>query len=151
MGVLTVGTEENKALVRRWFAELDQRNLAAVHDFVAEGYVDHNPAIPDLSPGREGVNQANNLLAAAFTDVTHTIQDQIAEGDKVMTRVIVRGTFTGEFLGFPPTGKVIEISGIAVHRIVDGTFVEHWAHVDMADFMQQIGATPAVPAPSASD
>jgi steroid delta-isomerase-like uncharacterized protein len=142
-----VSAEENKALVRRWFAELDRRNLDAVDVFLAEDYLDYNPAIPGLPPGREGVKQANLMLYAAFTDVTHAIQDQFAEGDKVMTRVVVRGTFTGEFLGFPPTGKVVAIGGTAVHRIADGRFVEHWAHVDMADFMHQIGAMPASPEP----
>jgi steroid delta-isomerase-like uncharacterized protein len=140
--------EENKALVRRWFAELDRGNLDIVDEFIAENYVDHSPAIPGLPPGREGVRQANQLLAAAFTDVTHMVQDQIAEGDKVMTRVVVQGSFTGAFLGFPPTGRMIQIGGTAVHRIADGRFVEHWAHVDMADFMRQVGAMTTSPAPS---
>jgi steroid delta-isomerase-like uncharacterized protein len=137
--------EENKALVRRWFAELDAGHLEAADTFIADGYIDHNPAIPDLPEGRDGVKAANHLLSAGFTEVTHTIQDQIAEGDKVMTRVVVQGRFTGSFLGFPPTDKLIQISGVAVHRIVDGAFVEHWAHVDMADFMRQIGAASPVP------
>jgi steroid delta-isomerase-like uncharacterized protein len=145
-----MSTDANKAIVRRWFAELDRGN-AAVGEFLAEGYMDHNPAIPDLPAGREGVEHANLLLYAAFTDVTHVIQDQIAEGDKVMTRLVVRGKFTGEFLGFPPTGQVVEIEGAAVHRIADGKLVEHWAHVDMADFMRQIGAIsiPSAPSPKA--
>ncbi|MDE3076211.1 MAG: ester cyclase [Chloroflexota bacterium] len=139
--------DANKALVRRWFAELDRGNIAAVEEFIAGDYHDHNPAIPDLPPGRDGVTQANLLLYAAFTDVTHEIKDQIAEGDKVMTRLVVRGKFTGEFLGFPPTGQVVAIEGAAVHRLADGKLVEHWAHVDMADFMRQIGAITLPPAP----
>jgi steroid delta-isomerase-like uncharacterized protein len=135
-----MSAEQNKALVRRWFTELDNGNLDAVDELIAADYVDHNPAIPGLSAGREGVRQANVLLNAAFPDAVHTIRDQIAEGDKVMTRVDTRGTFAGEFLGLSPTGRVVEISGIAVHRVAEGRLVEHWAHADMAAFMQQVGA-----------
>ena len=63
----------------------------------------------------------------------------MAEGDKVMTRLTVRATFQGEILGFQPTGKPVEVRGIAVHRIIDGKLVEHWAQVDMAAFMEQLG------------
>jgi len=133
--------EENKALVRRWFQELDRGNLEAIDEFLSASYIDHNPPIPGLPTGREGVRQANLLLLAAFSDVTHTIEEQMAEGDKVMTRVTTRGRFTGEFLGYPPNGQVVQIGGIAVHRIAGGKLVEHWAHADMLGFMQQVGAT----------
>ena len=133
--------EENKALVRRWFAELDQRNFAIIDELLPVDYVDHNPPLPDMPSGREGVRQASLALAAAFPDAVHTIDDQLAEGDKVMTRLTVRATFQGECLGFRPTGRVVEVGGIAVHRIAGGRLVEHWAHMDMAGFMQQIGAT----------
>ena len=83
--------------------------------------------------------QASLALAAAFPDAVHTIEDQIAEGDKVMTRLTVRATFLGECQGFQPTGKIVEVSGVAVHRVAEGQLVEHWAHMDMAGFMQQIG------------
>jgi steroid delta-isomerase-like uncharacterized protein len=131
--------EENKALVRRWFAELDKHNLEIIDELLPANYLDHNPPLPDLPPGREGVRQSVLMLLDAFPDAVHTIEDQIAEGDKVMTRLTSRATFTGAILGFRPTGNVVEISGIAVHRIADGRLVEHWAHMDMAGFMQQIG------------
>jgi steroid delta-isomerase-like uncharacterized protein len=132
--------EVNKAVVRRWFEETDRGNLTIVDELLPADYVDHNPPLPDLPPGREGVRQSAMLLRAAFPDAVHTIEDQIAEGDKVMTRLTTRATFTGECLGYQPTGQVIQISGIAVHRVLDGRLVEHWAHMDMAGFMQQIGA-----------
>jgi predicted ester cyclase len=62
----------------------------------------------------------------------------MAEGDKVMTRLTVSATFLGEILGFQPTGRVVEVRGIAVHRVCAGRLVEHWAHMDMAGFMQQV-------------
>jgi predicted ester cyclase len=137
-----MSVEENKRLVLRWFAELDKRNFAVIDELLPVDYIDHNPPLPGLPPGREGVRQSSLALAAAFPDAVHTIEDQMAEGDKVMTRLTVRATFLGESHGFQPTGEVVEISGIAVHRVVAGRLVEHWAHMDMADFMRQLG-TPA--------
>lgn len=142
-----MSAEENKALVRRWFEEIDRGNLDAIDELLSAGYVDHNPPIPGLPPGFEGVKEANRLLRAAFPDVTHTIEEQLAEGDKVMTRVVTHATFTSEFLGFPPTGQVVHLIGDTVHRIADGKLVEHWAQVDMDSFMRQVGASPAGPAP----
>ena len=83
-----------------------------------------------MAPGREGVKQANALLRTACPDTVHTIEDQIAAGDKVMTRLRGRGTFRGEILGIPPNGKVVTIQGIAIHRIADGKLVEHWGVAD---------------------
>jgi steroid delta-isomerase-like uncharacterized protein len=134
-----MSTEENKSLVRRWFEELDKRNFAIIDELIPEDYIDHNPPLPDLPPGREGVRQSSLRLFDAFPDAVHILEDQMAEGDKVMTRLTTRATFQGEILGIQPTGNVIEVSGIAVHRVVDGRLVEHWAHLDMAGFMQQLG------------
>jgi steroid delta-isomerase-like uncharacterized protein len=133
-----MGTEENKALVRRWFEETDKHNLAVVDELLAEDYLDHNPPFPDLPGGRQGIRLANEMLLTAFPDAVHIIEDQLAEGDRVMTRILVRGTFTGEILGFRPTGKVVELRGIAVHRIADGRLAEHWAQADMLAFAQQL-------------
>lgn len=135
-------SEENKALVRRWFAELDKGNWQIVDDLIAVDYIDHNPPLPEMAPGREGVKQANALLRGAFPDVRHRIEDQIAEGDKVVTRVTARATFTGEILGIPPNGKLITVEGIAIHRIAGGQFVEHWATADNLSLYQQLGAIP---------
>ena len=135
-------SEENKALVRRWFAELDKGNEHIVDDLVAVDYIDHNPPLPDMAPGREGVKQANALLRVAFPDARHTIEDQIAEGDKVVTRITARATFQGEILGIPPNGKLITLEGISIHRIAGGQFVEHWATADNLSLYQQLGAIP---------
>lgn len=141
--------EENKALVRRWFTELDRGNLDIIDELLPEDYVDHNPPLPDLPPGREGVRQSSLQLKAAFPDAVHIIEDQLAEGDKVMTRVTTRATFRGEILGFHPHGNVVEVKGIAVHRIANGQLVEHWAHLDMTGFMDQIGDASAPDSPAA--
>lgn len=140
--------EENKAIVLRWFAELDRGNLDIVDELIADDYLDHNPALPNLPPGREGVRRYVRILKAAFPDANHTVEDVIAEGDKVMTRVTARGTFLGECIGYQPNGEIIEISGIAVHRVANGRLAEHWAHADMTGFMHQIGAAAG---PASSD
>jgi predicted ester cyclase len=105
-------TDANKALIRRWFAETDRGNDAIVDELCAPDYVDHSPPLPGMSVGSAGVRQANAALRAAFPDTVHLIEDQIAEGDKVVTRLRARATFTGEVLGIPPTGKPVEITGI---------------------------------------
>ena len=134
-----MSVEENKAVVLRYFAELDRGNLDIVDELIAEDYVDHNPALPNLPSGREGLRQYVRVLKSAFPDAAHTIDDMIGEGNRVMTRVTARGTFLGECIGYEPNGQTIEVSGIAVHRIEDGRLVEHWAHLDMTGFMRQIG------------
>ena len=143
-----MSSAENKTLVRCWFTEIDKGNLDVIDQLLHAEYIDHNPPLPDLPLGREGVRQSILLLRSAFPDTIHTIEDQMAEGDKVMTRLTARATFLGECLGFQPTGNVVSISGIAVHRIADGRLVEHWAHMDMAGFMRQIGDASLVGRPS---
>jgi predicted ester cyclase len=133
-----MSAEENKALVRRWFEELDKRNFAIIDELIPEDYVDHNPPLPNLPPGREGVRQSSLQLFDAFPDAIHILEDQVAEGDKVMTRLTTRATFQGEIFGLTPTGKLIEVKGMAVHRVANGQLVEHWAHLDMAGFMRQL-------------
>jgi len=135
-------SEENKALVRRWFAEIDKGNWQIVDNLLAAASFDNNHPRPDLAPGGEGFKRANALLQAAFPDVRHTIEDQIAEGDKVVTRITARATFQGEILGIPPNGKVITIEGIAIHRIAGGQFVEHWAMMDKLGLYQELGVIP---------
>ena len=138
-----MSTEDNKALVRRWFAETDRGNDRIVDELCAPDYVDHSPPLPGMGSGSEAVRRANAALGAAFPDTVHIIEDQIAEGDKVVTRLRGRATFTGEILGIPPNGKVVEITGISIHRIAGGKLVEHWANADLLSFMQQLGALPA--------
>lgn len=134
--------EENKAVVRRWFAETDTGNEAIVDELCAPDYVDHAPPLPGMAHGSAGVKQANAALRAAFPDTVHVIEDQIAEGDKVVTRLRARATFVGEILGVPPNGKVVEITGTSIHRLADGKLVEHWANADLLSLLQQMGAIP---------
>ena len=139
-----MSTEANKALVRRWWEETDKGNLAIIDELCAPDYVDHSPPLPGMGEGSAAVRKAHETLAAAFPDTVHTIEAMIAEGDLVVTRLRGRATFTGECLGIPPNGKVVEITGITIHRVVDGKLVEHWANIDSLSFMQQLGAIPSL-------
>ena len=136
-------SEENKALVRRWFAEIDKGNEHIVDELVVIDYIDHNPPLPDMAPGREGVKQANSLLRAAFPDVKHTIEEQIAEGDKVVTRITAIGKHDGDLPGAPRTGNDLEMTSITIHRIADVKLVEKWSEKDLLGFLPQIGVMPA--------
>ena len=130
---------ENKALVRRFYQEIDQGNIDAMDDLVAEDYVDHSPPpFPGLKPGREGLKQGFRWFSQA-TPGYHRIEDQIAEGDKVVTRLTAVGAHEGDLPGAPRTGNKLEMTAIVIHRIADGKLVEKWSNKDVLGFLQQLG------------
>jgi steroid delta-isomerase-like uncharacterized protein len=137
-----MSSEDNKALVRRFYEEIDRGNLAAMDELVAEDYVNHSPPpFPGLAPGREGLKRMFQIFWDA-TPGTHEIEDQIAEGDKVVTRMTARGTHTGDLPGIPATGNRLEVTATAIHRIEDGKLAEHWSNKDELAFLQQLGVIP---------
>jgi predicted ester cyclase len=135
-----MSAEENKALVRRFYEEVDAGNLAAMDDLVAEDYVNHHPPpFPGLSGGREGLKQAFQIFWDA-TPGRHEIEDQIADGDKVVTRLTAHGRHEGALPGpIPPTGKEIHMSAVAIHRIANGKLAEHWSGTDELGLLVQLG------------
>jgi steroid delta-isomerase-like uncharacterized protein len=138
--------EENKALIRRFYEEIDKGNIDAMDELVAENYLNHHVPFPGLPAGREGLKQVFKMFWDA-TPGTHTIEDQIAQGDKVVTRLRAKGRFEKPLAGIPPTGKDMEVTAIAVHRIADGKIAEHWSEVDSAALMSQLGLI-SLPEPS---
>ncbi|TXC97464.1 ester cyclase [Streptomyces sp. ISID311] len=134
-----MSTEENKRLVRRFYQEIDAGNLDAMDDLVAEDYLDHSPApFPGFAAGREGLKQAFQLFWEA-TPGTHEIEDQIAEGDKVVTRLTARGVHEHDLPGIPATGSPITMTATVIHRIEHGKLAEKWADKDILGFLQQLG------------
>ncbi len=138
-----MSAEENKALMHRFVeAVQNQHNLALLDDLLAPTFVNHS-APPGLPADREGVRQLFTLFRAAFPDGRMTIEQMVAEGDKVATRKTFQGTHQGEFLGIAPTGRQVAISLIDIVRLVDGKLVEHWNVVDNLGLLQQLGVVPA--------
>ena len=139
---------ENKALARRSFEAFNQRDLAAADEIYAPSYVLHNPiAPPDLPRGPDGVRQQHAGYLAAFPDAQITVEDLIAEGDRVAVRVTVRGTHRGIFMGVAPTGRPVALEAITIYRVDAGKIVEDWTIADVPGLQQQLGASaPASPA-----
>jgi len=135
-------SDSNKALVRRFYEEIDKGNIGILDELVAEDYIDHNPApIPNLPKGREGVKQAFRVFQQA-TPGYHHIEDQIAEGDKVVTRLTSVGKHDGDLPGAPRTGNDMKVTSITIHRIANGKLVEKWSEKDTLALLQQIGMIP---------
>jgi steroid delta-isomerase-like uncharacterized protein len=149
-GEVPVSAEENKRLVRRFYQEIDDGNLDAMDALVAEDYKDHSPPpFPGFAPGREGLKQVFRLFWEA-TPGTHEIEDQIAEGDKVVTRLLARGVHEGDLPGIPATGNQLTVTGTVIHRIENGKLAEKWSDKDALAFLQQLDVLPPLGEPSDS-
>jgi steroid delta-isomerase-like uncharacterized protein len=132
-------SEENKALARRSWQLLDNPDI--LEEVYAADLVWHEPD-QDLR-GYEEARQFVSMYKTAFPDLNVTVEDTMAEGDKVITRYIVRGTHEGEIEEFgPPTGRPLELEGITIHRIEDGKIVEEWERYDTLGMLQQLGLVP---------
>lgn len=140
-----MSAETNKALVRREFEEMFSQggDLDTAAEFYAPDYVLHEPTSGEVR-GLEAAREFAATYREAFPDLQTAIQDQVAEGDKVVSRFSGRGTHLGETVDFgPATGNRIEITGITLDRFADGKIVEEWTTYDSAAIMKQLGAPPA--------
>ncbi len=134
--------KENKALDRRWYEEVwNQGNVASYEELASPDLVVHNPP-PGITGDFEGVKQAISIHRTGFPDMHLELEDQLAEGDKAVSRWTVTGTHRGEWVGIPPTGKRISIEAISIQRWRGGKMVESWLAMDMLGWMQQIGVVP---------
>ncbi|MFL5778222.1 MAG: ester cyclase [Chloroflexota bacterium] len=135
-----MGTEENKRNATRFVEEVINRgNLGVVEELSAPGYVDHSPP-PGTSGGAEGVGQFMQMFRAAFPDLHYTVEDSLADGDKVIQRLKASGTMKGDFAGMPASGKSATWQEIHITRFgPDGKALEHWGVVDQLGMMQQLG------------
>ncbi len=136
-------SQHNKALVRRAVDEVWNRgNYALLGELVASDFVIRSSTPGGEIHGREGAEHFFVMLRAAFPDLHFTIEDQIADEDRVVTRWTARGTHTGEFQGVPPTNKPVGMSGIDIDRIANGKVVECWTNTDELGLLQQLGVVP---------
>src|SRR5918912_1252784 len=139
-------SEENKAVVRREMEELFNHtgNLDAVDEIIHPDYVGYEPTSGETR-GIEGARRFAATFREAFPDLENTIEDMIAEGDKVVMRFRGSGTDEGETTEAfgPPTGKRMEITGITIKRFAGGKIVEAWTNFDALGMMQQLGVIAA--------
>lgn len=136
--------EQNKALFRRMVEEVfNQRNVGLIDEILSTDFVEREELPPGVPSGREGVKQLTLMFHSAFPDFKATIDDMIAEGDKVVVRMTWRGTHKGEFMGIPATDKNVSFEVIDIVRFAGDKFAEHWGMMDNASLMQQLGVGPA--------
>lgn len=141
--------EENKALYRRWFEEVvNEGNLGLAGELLAPDYVLHFPGFPEPVDA-ETHKQLLAGFRAGFSDWFETVEDVIAEGDRVVIRVTGRGTHDGEFQGIPPTGRSVVAEGVGIGRLAEGRIAETWAAYDALGMMQQLGVIPGPGGPEA--
>ena len=135
--------EENKAIVRRLVEEgLNVWNFDVIDELIDANFVNHSPAY-GVTTGLEGLKQYLRIMRSAFPDIKATIDDLIAENDKVVVRMTGVGIHKGELAGIPATGKQVKIEQIGIFRLVGGKVVERWVISDRLSTMEQIGVIPS--------
>ena len=135
--------EENKDVISRFVAEFKNN---ANHDIVDELFTTdfvHHLKDPRLPPGREAMKLLGQSIAAGFPDVRATVEDLLADGDKVIERTTAVATHTGEFNGIPPTGNQVVWTELHIYRLEDGKIAEMWSEIDLLALLTQLGAIPA--------
>ena len=131
--------EENKALIRRFVSEvINKANIDAIDEFASPDFIELDP-LPGREQGRDGLKQKISTMLDAFPGQQWVIQEQIAEGDKVVCRFTWAGTHRQEFFGVPATGKDVMVSGVEIDRVVNGQLVESQLLMDIMGLMLQLG------------
>jgi len=136
-----MSTEENKTIVHQYQEAYNHGNFDALAEVVAADVLTPN-IISGMPPGLEGAKAVHQTTLLGMPDYHTTIEDLIAEGDKVVARVTMTGTHTGNFWGIPPTGKRVNLTAIYIVRIADGKIVEHWGEEDGLAVLKQLGFKP---------
>lgn len=136
-----MSTEANKGTVKRFYEEvLNAGNVALLDELAVQDYDEHSP-FPGQPNGIEGLRARVGAILGAFRPV-FTLHELVAEGDTVVAYWTNTGTHQGEFMGLPPSGKTVTISGIDVHRLRDGRMAEHWHVIEQLQMLQQLGVIP---------
>lgn len=137
-----MSAEQNKSIVRRWVEEgWNKGNLSVVDQVYAPSFLQHEPP-PAMVNSSEALKQYVGVYLTAFPDLKFTIEDLIAEGDKVVWRFNSKGTHNGPFMGMPATGKSATVTGIVVFRLEESRIAEAWVNIDALGLMQQLGVIP---------
>ncbi|WP_346924733.1 ester cyclase [uncultured Arthrobacter sp.] len=140
-----MSAETNKALARRLTEEaFNAGNIDVLDELLATGIVNHDSAAPESTVGLDAARASIEGYRTAFPDLRVTIEDQIADDDRVVTRWSAKGTHQGELMGMPATGKQTTVTGITIDRIEDGRIAESWTNWDTLGMLQQLGVVPAL-------
>jgi steroid delta-isomerase-like uncharacterized protein len=134
-GMLKLNDPE--ATVRRFYGAMASGDTSTAHDFLSDGWEDI-PLPPGVPAGVEGFTATVAFLRAAFPDFSVTVEDVLVSGDRVATRVLARGTHLGEFLGVPPTGRIVEFRAFDFHRLSNGKITQSWHLEDLISVLQQL-------------
>lgn len=138
-----MSVEQNKVIARRVFEDIwNQGRLDVVDELFDANFVGYDPAVPTPTRGVEGYKQYVMMYHSAFPDEHFTVEDVIAEGDKVVVRFTSHGTQQGPLLGIPPTDKAMTVTGIVMGRIANGKIVEVWLNYDALGMLHQLGVIP---------
>jgi len=133
-------SEHNKRLVRRALEEIYANGkLELADELIHPGFVDHEPAHPEQPTGPESVKQTVRRLHATFGGLRFEVEDEIAEGDKVVQLVAMSGRHTGALMGHEPTGKTFAVRHTYIWRIADDKIVDHWGSRDDLGLLAQLG------------
>ncbi|HEX5955630.1 MAG TPA: ester cyclase [Solirubrobacterales bacterium] len=139
-----MGAEDNKRLTRRALDEIYTRgDLELVDEIVHPDFIDHEPAHPEQPSGPESVKQTVRHLRGRFGGLGFEIEDEIAEGDRVVQRVTMSGRQTGPLMGHEATGREFAVRHIYIWRIADDKIVEHWGSRDDLGLLGQLGLLPS--------
>ena len=137
-----MSSEQNKMIVRRLLEEPWKGDLGVVDELIDRNYVGHDPAIPEPLRGPDGFKENVSTYREAYSDAQITVDEQIAEGDKVATRWTARGKHDGDLMGVAPTGKQVKVSGLTLSRLANGKVIEDYTNWDTFGMMQQLGIVP---------
>jgi steroid delta-isomerase-like uncharacterized protein len=132
-------SEQNKTLARRWFEDLfSQGDLDVAEEILSAGFLDHLPR--EEERGIEELKHYVSIYRSAFPDIEDTVEEIVAEADKVVVRWRSRGTHLGEFMGVAPTGRDVTFTGMRLFRIAENKIAESWVNIDERGLQEQLGA-----------
>jgi steroid delta-isomerase-like uncharacterized protein len=133
----------SRTIIQRFIEEiLNQKKVAVADEIVAEDFIELDP-FPGQVQGRQGLKDVLGMFFSGFPDMHWVIEEQIAEGDKVVTRFTWTGSQKGDFMGIPATGKQVKVKGVVIDRVVDGRMVDSRILMDTMGMMQQLGVVPS--------
>jgi steroid delta-isomerase-like uncharacterized protein len=137
-----MSAEQNKSIVRRWVDEgWNKGKLSVIDQLYAPNFIQHEPQ-PEMVNSSEALKKYVNTYLTAFPDLHFTVDDLVAEGDKVVWRFTSKGTHQGAFMGLPPTGKTSIVTGMVLFRLENSRIVEAYVNIDALGLLQQIGIIP---------